>query len=120
MWMIQNGDVAMECDVVTGTPVPSRVTPTGVFAMKEKMYGKTLIGEIDPDTGEPEYRTPVSYWMRVTWTGIGFHDATWQSSFGGNRYQNGAGSHGCINMPYSSAATLIELVYTGIPVIIHN
>lgn len=120
MWMIQNGAVAMECDVVTGSPTPSRQTPTGVYAMKEKMYGKTLVGAINPSTGEPEYRTPVSYWMRVTWTGIGFHDATWQSSFGGSRYQNGHGSHGCINMPYSSAASLIELVYTGIPVIIHN
>lgn len=120
MWMIKDGSVVLECDVVTGEPIPAKQTPTGVYAMKEKLYGTTLVGEIVPETGEPEYRTPVSYWMRVTWSGIGFHDATWQSAFGGSRYQNGFGSHGCINMPYNSAAALIELVYTGMPVIIHN
>lgn len=120
MWLIQNGAVTMECDVVTGEPTPAKQTPTGVYAMKEKLYGTTLVGEILPETGEPEYRTHVDYWMRVTWSGIGFHDANWQSAFGGTRYQNGAGSHGCINMPYSSAAQLIDLVSTGMPVIIHN
>lgn len=120
MWLIQNGAVTMECDVVTGEPTPEKQTPTGVYAMKEKLYGTTLVGEIVPATGEPEYRTHVDYWMRVTWSGIGFHDATWQSAFGGTRYQDGYGSHGCINMPYSSAAQLIDLVSTGMPVIIHN
>lgn len=120
MWVIQNGAVTLESDVVTGEPTPARATPTGVYAMKEKLYGTTLIGEIVPETGQPEYRTPVDYWMRVTWSGIGFHDAKWQSSFGGTRYQDGAGSHGCINMPFSSAAAMIDIVYTGMPVIIHN
>lgn len=120
MWLVQNGSVTFESDVVTGEPTPEKATPTGVYAMKEKLYGTTLIGEIVPETGEPEYRTHVDYWMRVTWSGIGFHDATWQSAFGGTRYQDGYGSHGCINMPYSNAATLIDQVYTGMPVIIHN
>lgn len=120
MWVIQNGAVILESDVVTGVPTPAKATPTGVYAMKEKLYGTTLIGEIVPETGQPEYRTPVDYWMRVTWSGIGFHDAPWQSAFGGTRYQDGAGSHGCINMPYNNAAALIDLVYTGMPVIIHN
>lgn len=120
MWVIQNGAVILESDVVTGVPTPAKATPTGVYAMKEKLYGTTLIGEIVPETGQPEYRTPVDYWMRVTWSGIGFHDAPWQSAFGGTRYQDGAGSHGCINMPVSSAAAMIDIVYTGMPVIIHN
>lgn len=119
MWLIQNGSVTLESDVVTGEPTPAKATPTGVYKMKEKLYGTTLVGEILPETGEPEYRTHVDYWMRVTWSGIGFHDATWQSAFGGTRYQDGAGSHGCINMPYNNAAALIDLVYTGMPVIIH-
>lgn len=120
MWLVQNGAVTFESDVVTGEPTPEKATPTGVYAMKEKLYGTTLVGEIVPSTGEPEYRTHVDYWMRVTWSGIGFHDANWQSAFGGTRYQDGYGSHGCINMPYNNAATLIDLVYTGMPVIIHN
>ena len=57
--------------------------------------------------------------MRVTWTGIGFHDANWQSSFGGTRYQTSAGSHGCINMPVSKAGELYGMLSVGTPVIIH-
>ena len=118
MWVILNGSVALESDVVTGKP-GGWETPPGVFAMKEQLYGTTLVGEIDPATGEPEYRTPVAYWMRVTWSGIGFHDATWQSAFGGSRYLDGYGSHGCINMPYDNAGAMMGMVYTGMPVIIH-
>ena len=119
MWYIVNGAVAMETDVVTGRPVPSRVTPEGVYTILEKKLDKVLVGEKDPATGKPEYETPVDYWMRVTWTGIGFHDASWQSSFGGSRYQTSAGSHGCINMPVSKAAELYNLIEVGVLVIIH-
>ena len=76
-----------------------------------------LRGEKKPD-GTYEYETPVAYWIRVTWTGVGFHDATWQSSFGGNRYTY-AGSHGCINMPYSAVQQLYSLVSVGTPIVIH-
>lgn len=120
MWYISGGSVAFEADVVTGTPTPDRITPTGVYSILEKMRNKTLVGEKDPDTGKPIYETPVDYWMRVTWTGIGFHDATWQSSFGGNRYQNGYGSHGCINMSLGEASQLYDMISVGLPVIIHN
>ena len=59
-------------------------------------------------------------WMRVTWSGIGFHDATWQAAFGGQRYVQGYGSHGCINMPKGKAAELYGLISNGCPVIIHH
>lgn len=77
----------------------------------------TLVGEIQSN-GEPEYRTKVQYWMRMTWSGVGFHDATWQSSFGGDAYTY-RGSHGCINMSYSSAQTLYSLIEVGLPVVSH-
>ena len=64
------------------------------------------------------YETLVKYWMRVTYSGVGFHDATWQSSFGGNVYTY-RGSHGCINMSYSDAGKLYELIQVGDPVIMH-
>lgn len=118
MWYIVDGSVALETDVVTGLPTPDRQTPAGVYSILEMKRDKTLVGELDPDTGEPIYETPVSYWMRVTWTGIGFHDADWQSSFGGSRYQSN-GSHGCINMPVSQAASLYSMLSVGTPVIIH-
>ena len=50
--------------------------------------------------------------------GIGFHDATWQSSFGGSRYKS-HGSHGCINMPKQKAKEMYDLISDGTPVICH-
>lgn len=120
MWYIEDGAVALETDVVTGIPTPERETPTGVYSILELQRNKTLIGETNPKTGKPIYKTPVRYWMRVTWTGIGFHDADWQSSFGGTRYQTSAGSHGCINMPVDKAGMLYDMLELGVPVIIHN
>ena len=72
MWYIKDGSVAMETDVVTGVPVPERITPEGVYDILEMTRDEVLIGETDPSTGKPIYETPVNYWMRVTWTGIGF------------------------------------------------
>ena len=120
MWYVVNGAVQLETDVVTGLPTPERETPTGVYSILEMKKNKVLTGTIDPSTGKPIYQTEVSYWMRVTWTGIGFHDAIWQSAFGGNRYQTSAGSHGCINMPLDQAASLYGMLSMGTPVIIHN
>ena len=118
MWYVVNGAVQLETDVVTGLPTPERETPTGVYSILEMKRDKVLTGTIDPSTGKPIYQTPVAYWMRVTWTGVGFHDATWNPSFGGSRYQTN-GSHGCINMSYSDAGKLYELIQVGDPVIMH-
>lgn len=119
MWYIVDGGVALDTDVVTGVPTPDKETPSGVYSILEKELNSTLVGEIVPSTGQPEYRTVVAFWMRVTWSGIGFHDATWQPAFGGSLYANGAGSHGCINMPYDQASALYNMMPVGTPVIIH-
>lgn len=120
MWYIVDGAVALETAVVTGEPIPEKETPTGTYDILEKSLNKTLVGAIEPETGKPEYETPVDYWMRITWTGIGFHDANWQSAFGGALYQTpGIGSHGCINMPPSLAASLYNMIPVGTPVIMH-
>ncbi len=116
MWYIVDGAVQMEADVVTGSP-GRNATPPGVYNILQMSSPATLVGEIQPD-GEPEYRTRVSYWMRMTWAGHGFHDATWQPWFGGSRYTY-AGSHGCINMSYNDAQALYNSIYEGLPVISH-
>lgn len=120
MWYVKDGTIQLETDVVTGEPIPEKITPEGVYTILEKSLNETLVGATNPATGQPSYRTPVDYWMRVTWTGIGFHDANWQSSFGGTRNQiPGVGSHGCINMPVDQAAALYNMIEVGTPVIIH-
>lgn len=118
MWYIVDGSVAFQADVVTGLPTPSRATPAGVYSILYTERNATLVGEKDPATGEPIYRTPVSYWMPFTYQGHGFHDATWQPGFGGNLYQT-LGSHGCVNMSYSDAGTLFGMISAGTPVVIH-
>ena len=118
MWYIVDGSVAFQADVVTGLPTPDRATPSGVYSILYTERNATLVGEKDPATGEPIYRTPVSYWMPFTWQGHGFHDATWQPGFGGSLYQS-LGSHGCVNMSYSDAGTLFGMISAGTPVVPH-
>ena len=118
MWYYRKGKVIFDTDVVTGLPTPKKATPTGMHQCLEKAQNKVLRGE-RMSNGQPEYETPVAYWMRVTWSGVGFHTATWQPFFGGNRYTY-AGSHGCINMSYSDSQTLYGLIEVGDAVIIHE
>lgn len=120
MWYVQNGQVVLETDVVTGEPIPSRITPEGVYSLMWKQRDATLVGDIKPEKGKPEYETDVAYWMQVTSSGVGFHDAIWQTAFGGTLYQiPGTGSHGCINMPLDQAGALFNMIEPGTPVIFH-
>ena len=120
MWYVQNGQVVLVTDVVTGEPIPSRITPEGVYSLMWKQRDATLVGDIKPETGKPEYETDVAYWMQVTSSGVGFHDAIWQTAFGGTLYQiPGTGSHGCINMPLDQAGALFNMIEPGPPVIFH-
>ena len=121
MWYVVNGSIALETNVITGEPIPEKITPEGTYSLQDKKMHEILVGSIDPATGKPSYETEVTYWMRITWdTGIGLHDATWQSGFGGNLYQiPNIGSHGCINMPLDMAGSLYDMIEIGTPVIVH-
>lgn len=118
MWYVKDGSVQFESDVVTGEPVNGMETPQGVYSILYTQRDAVLIGETDPKTGEPIYRTKVRYWMPFTQQGHGFHDADWQSAFGGNVYTY-SGSHGCVNMPVDKAGELYSMLETGTPVVIH-
>ena len=85
-------------------------TPAGLFHVYDKQRNKVLVGE--------DYECPVEYWMRLTDTGVGIHDAWWQESFGGDMYLE-SGSHGCINCPPYIARLLYENVKEQTPVIVY-
>ena len=68
---------------------------------------------------EKIYETEVQYWMPFVGNYIGFHDADWQAAFGGTLYADGAGSHGCVNLPPSKAAELYGLLSSGDTVVSH-
>lgn len=117
VWYWVGGQLAFESDVVTGLPTAKRSTKTGVYQVLEKASPRVLRGDQLPD-GTYEWESPVTYWMRVTWSGTGMHDANWRGSFGGQIYKSN-GSHGCINMPYSKAKELYGIIEVGTPVIIY-
>lgn len=116
MWYFQNGQAVLDSDIVTGNPNKGNATPQGTYVLAYKQTNQVLRGKKLPD-GTYEYESPVSYWMPFN-GGIGLHDANWQSAFGGSRYQT-HGSHGCVNLPPSVAATLYSYIDAGTPVICH-
>lgn len=118
--MYVNGKKVWEADVVTGKPDGEHNTPTGVYYIKNKESPSTLIGQMISGTNTPAYRTEVQYWMPFVENYIGFHDATWQSAFGGTRYKDGYGSHGCVNLSLSKAGALYDVIQIGDPVVVHK
>ena len=102
VYVIRNGKVAFSCRCITGLPVEGRSTPTGAFFIKEHREAYTLTGA--------DYSTPVTNWVRITWTGTGFHPATWQpwSRWTKDLYKT-RGSHGCINLAVADAARIYKM-----------
>lgn len=103
VYIFRNGKVKYSFPCISGKPVSGRKTTTGAYFVKEHQMNRTLVGE--------NYQTPVKYWVRITWTGTGFHAAPWQSwSSWSPSYYKTRGSHGCINLSNSSAATVYKVV----------
>jgi lipoprotein-anchoring transpeptidase ErfK/SrfK len=110
LYFYKNGSLVIESDFVSGNTSKGNGTPTGagrVFAMQRNA---TLRGA--------DYETPVSYWMPFNGN-VGMHDATWRSKFGGTIYKT-KGSHGCINLPKSVAATIYENLSNGVAVLVYE
>ncbi|AYD39156.1 peptidoglycan-binding protein [Clostridium fermenticellae] len=107
LWFYKKGSLVTQGDVVTGNMSLNTSTPAGVYRLKYKERNATLKGE--------GYASPVNFWMPFN-GGIGIHDASWRSSFGGNIYLT-SGSHGCVNAPYYLAQTLYNNIDAGTPVV---
>lgn len=116
MYLFVNGSVVTSSPIVTGKPSEGSATPQGVYSIRYCKRNAVLRGPKKPD-GTYEWESPVAFWMPFN-GGIGLHDATWQSAFGGNRYLT-HGSHGCVNLPYNIAETVFNNVSAGTPVVCH-
>ncbi|MBU5680651.1 L,D-transpeptidase family protein [Blautia sp. MSJ-9] len=112
LWLYKDGALITETDIVSGSPTAKRETYRGAWPIAYKASPFTLSSE------EYGYATTVKYWMPFVY-GQGLHDASWQSSFGGNRYKTGHGSHGCINLPEDQAALIYNTIDGGYPIIIY-
>ncbi len=111
LWMYVDGELVRESSIVSGGP--RHRTNRGVYKLAGKARNQTLRGWNDDGT---RYASFVYYWMPFD-GGIGLHDATWRSSFGGNIYQYN-GSHGCVNLPKAMAKFLYENITYEMPIIV--
>lgn len=114
VYFYKNGELIVETDCVTGKMTDDRMTPPGIYSLKYKEKDRILRGQRKSD-GSYEYESHVNFWMPFN-GGVGMHDASWRSSYGGSIYIN-SGSHGCVNLPYSKAKAIYENIETGTPVI---
>lgn len=110
LYCYKNGSVILETDIVSGKPSTGCATPPGIYSIRSKTSPAILVGAT--------YRTPVSYWMPFN-GGIGLHDATWQSAYGGNLYLT-KGSHGCINLPLDVAKFIYNNYSAGDTVVLYH
>lgn len=110
LWYYKNGSLVVEGDVVTGNVSKGNSTPGGIYTLKFKQKNATLKGE--------GYSTQVNFWMPFN-GGIGIHDASWRSTFGGNIYMTN-GSHGCVNSPYYLASTIYNNIEDGTPIVCYS
>lgn len=114
VWMYVDGKQILNTPCVTGNVAGGYATPPGIFYLTYKTTDTTLEGY---NSDGSEYASPVKFWMPFN-GGIGFHDASWRSSFGGNIYMTN-GSHGCVNLPYWAAETLYNNINSSIPIILY-
>ena len=110
VYVYNNGSCVVSTPVVTGCVAKGYRTPTGVYSIFSMDKDRYLNG--------PGYKTWVNFFLPFN-GGVGFHDAGWRSSFGGNIYLYN-GSHGCINMPYSEVKKLYNNVSLGTKVIVYG
>lgn len=115
VYVYKDGVLAYSAKCVTGLPNGTRDTTTGVWYIKDKKTSYTLTSETYG------YSTPTKYWIRITWSGIGYHymsRSDW-SSWSSSLYLT-AGSHGCINLQLADAEAIYGLVSLYDAVIIHQ
>ena len=106
MFYYRDGELYLETDVVTGK---NKATREEVCYVYSKQTNRILRG--------PGYASPVKYWMPVS-GGIGIHDASWRSTYGGDIYIKD-GSHGCINTPLEIVEKMYDVVEIGTPCILY-
>lgn len=117
MWVFIDGELFVQTPVVTGTVSQGWDTPKGTYTVISKERYKIL----DGSTVGFEYKVQTNYWMRLTNTGIGIHDAAYLNDTNAWYYRNrywSNGSHGCINTPILAMGDIYNNIPAGTPVFI--
>lgn len=110
LFYYKDGKLLVESDFVSGNEEKGWSTPAGAYELTYKQKDAILRGS--------NYKTPVTYWMPFNGN-IGMHDGYWRSSFGGTIYKKN-GSHGCVNLPSTSAKKIFENIEKGTPILCYH
>lgn len=124
LWAYQNGQLVMTSLVTTG--MPQLPTPTGTYHI---MMKEANVWFYSPwPYGSPYYYSPehINYAMLFRSGGFYIHDAPWRETFGpGTNVPHtepdgtqATGSHGCVNMPTTTASQLYAWIGIGATVVI--
>ncbi len=98
------GEILQTFLVSTGNP--GTVTPTGTFAIMNKIANKRYVG--------PGYNLPNVKWnMEFKTGGYYIHTAYWHNDFGKRTH-----SHGCINLREADAKLLYDVLDAGVEVVV--
>lgn len=115
VWFYYKGECIVDgVPCVTGNE-RNHDTPTGMYYLTGKSRNAILRGR--NDDGSP-YASPVKIWMPFN-GGIGMHDASWRTEFGGEIYKTN-GSHGCVNMRLEDAEKIYEYIDKTMPIIVYK
>ncbi len=114
VWMYVDGICILDTDCVTGNK-GNHDTREGYFFLTGKNRNAILRDWNDNGT---RYASPVSFWMPFD-GGIGLHDASWRTTFGGEIYI-GNGSHGCVNLPKAAAEKIYNNITFDMPIIVYD
>ncbi len=110
VYVYKDYQLMVDSDVVTGCVVNGGITPPGVYQIFTHDKDRYLNG--------PTWHVWVNYFCAFN-GGMGFHDTTYRSAFGGDIYIYG-GSHGCVNMPLEAAEALYNNVEIGTYVVCYG
>ena len=115
-WYYEDGEMIRTGYIVSGqTTSEARTTLPGVYKV---WYKATNYRMNDTNADGETWDTTCNYWTRVAIVGIGLHDTTSRTAFGGTIYKYN-GSHGCINMTLEDAKFIYEEVAYDTPVVMY-
>lgn len=118
-YLYDGGSLLWQADITTGNPNEGNDTPSGVWYIRNMESGDINLRGPETEDGELEWDSHVQFWLPFVGNLVGFHNAPWQSVYGGQIYLWN-GSHGCVRMSYSDAEALYAVAKVGDPVVVHN
>lgn len=122
LWACQGSKTVYDSPVITGIQFyDSTLTPPGTYHISAKQTNLTLTGS--DITGN--WSDPVQYWLPFLsnpYGTYGFHDATWRpnNAFGSINPASTNASHGCVELPLSTAQWLYNWAQVGTTVTIES